>query len=61
MLQPSIETMPRPALEALQLQRLRAASAHAHEAVPAYRTKCEQAGMAPADVRTLADLRRALR
>lgn len=43
-------------LEAMQARRLRAIVAHAHATVPLYRERLEAAGIAPADVRSLADL-----
>ncbi|WP_375339568.1 phenylacetate--CoA ligase PaaK [Microbacterium rhizophilus] len=52
------ETMARAALEALQLERLRWTVRHAYENVPMYRAKFEAAGIAPDDIRTLADVER---
>ena len=43
-------------LRALQLKRLQWSVRHAYEHVASYRSKCEQAGVHPADLRTLADL-----
>lgn len=51
------ETLPREALEALQLKRLKAQVARVHETVPYYRKKMEDAGVTPDDIRTLADIR----
>ncbi|MBA3002619.1 MAG: phenylacetate--CoA ligase [Desulfurivibrio sp.] len=51
------ETLPREALEALQLKRLKAQVARVHETVPYYRKKMEDAGVTPGDIRTLADIR----
>ena len=50
------ETMPRPALAALQLARLKHTVARAYECVPAVRRKLDAAGVAPAHVGTLADI-----
>jgi phenylacetate-CoA ligase len=50
--------LPRPALEALQLRRLRAMLAYAERNVPFYRDLWSQAGVSPSSVRTLEDLRR---
>ena len=55
---PEAETLARPALEALQLERLKSTVARVSENVPLYRKKFEQAKVTPADIRTLADLRR---
>ena len=46
----------RDALEALQLERLRATLAHAYANQKPYRAKCEAAGVHPSDVKSLADL-----
>ena len=43
-------------LRALQLERLRWSLRHAYEHVPAYRAKCERAGVHPQDLRSLAEL-----
>ncbi len=45
-------------LEAEQLQRLKWSIAHTCNNVQHYRAKCEAAGVAPDDVRSLADLAR---
>jgi phenylacetate-coenzyme A ligase PaaK-like adenylate-forming protein len=45
-------------LRALQLQRLSWSLQHAYDNVPAYRGKCERAGVHPADLRRLEDLTR---
>jgi phenylacetate-CoA ligase len=55
---PEEETLARPALEALQLERLKRTVARVCESVPLYRKKFEQAKVTPGDIRTLADLRR---
>ncbi|MFO7707828.1 MAG: phenylacetate--CoA ligase, partial [Desulfobacterales bacterium] len=52
------ETMPREALEALQLRRLQATSARVYNTVPFYRRRFEEAGVSPADIHSLADLRK---
>jgi len=51
------ETLPREALEALQLKRLKAQVARVHATVPYYRKKMEDAGVTPGDIQTLADIR----
>ena len=50
------ETMPREALEAIQLRRLQANLARAYAAVPFYRQQFDQAGLKPGDIRALKDL-----
>src|ERR1700742_1205777 len=45
-------------LEAEQLARLKRSLAHAYENVALYRARCDEAGVAPDDLRTLADLAR---
>lgn len=50
------ETLPREALEALQLKRLKALVERVHAAVPYYRRKMEDAGVKPADIKSLKDL-----
>ncbi|SDE14099.1 phenylacetate--CoA ligase family protein [Desulfuromonas thiophila] len=52
------ETLPREAIEALQLKRLRQTLERAYAAVPFYRQRFGAAGVSPADLRSLADLRR---
>jgi phenylacetate-CoA ligase len=44
-------------LRALQLKRLQCSLRHAYEHVASYRSKCEQAGVHPSELRTLAELR----
>jgi phenylacetate-CoA ligase len=51
-----IETAKPKELAALQLERLRWSLAHAYEHVPHYRRKFDAARVAPADLKTLADL-----
>ncbi len=46
----------RDALEALQLERLRATLAHAYANQAPYRARCEAAGVHPSDLKSLADL-----
>jgi phenylacetate-CoA ligase len=50
------ETLPREALEALQLKRLKSLVERVYSAVPYYRQKMDQAGVRPSDIRVLADL-----
>ena len=52
------ETMPREALEAIQVRRLQATLGRAYASVPFYRKSFEDAGVAPADIKSLDDLRR---
>ena len=52
------ETMPREAMEAIQLRRLRATVERVHATVPFYREKFREAGVVPGDIRTLRDLER---
>jgi phenylacetate-CoA ligase len=52
------ETLPRPALEALQLKRLQNVLERVYANVPFYRTSFDMAGIRPGDVHTLADLQR---
>jgi phenylacetate-CoA ligase len=53
----SLETLPRAALDKMQLRRLRATVKRAFEAVPLHRLRMEAAGIAPRDVRSLEDVR----
>lgn len=50
------ETMPREALEAIQLRRLQTTVERVYANVPFYREKFREAGVTPADVKSLADL-----
>lgn len=50
------ETLPREALEALQLKRLRALVERVYAAVPYYRSKMDQSGIKPSDIEKLSDL-----
>ena len=52
------ETLPRPALEALQLKRLQVAVEMVYANVPFYKASFDKAGVRPADVRSLDDLQR---
>ena len=52
------ETMPREALEAIQLRRLQTTVERVYANVPFYREKFKEAGITPASVKSLADLRR---
>jgi len=58
MFQPELEAMPRDALEALQLARLRMALARVYANVPLYRRKFDEAGFRPEQVENLDDLKR---
>jgi len=55
---PSVETIARPALEQLQLQRLQTTVRRVAKHVPFYQQKFAELGLAPKDLRSLADLRR---
>ena len=48
--------LPRPQLEALQLQRLQSVVTRAQEHVALFRLRLEERGLKPADIRTLADI-----
>ncbi|TLM69344.1 MAG: phenylacetate--CoA ligase [Deltaproteobacteria bacterium] len=52
------ETMPRAALEALQLKRLQNTVTRVYEKVPFYRESLSKAGIRPEQIRSLDDLRR---
>ncbi len=52
------ETLPRPALEALQLKRLRDVLERVYTSVPFYRLSFDKAGIRPSDVNSLQDLQR---
>ncbi len=52
------ETLPREALEAIQLRRLQALCERLYALVPFYKQKFDGAGLKPGDVRSLQDLRR---
>jgi phenylacetate-CoA ligase len=53
---PACECMPRKGLKALQLMRLKKVVKTAWDKIPYYRKKMEVAGVAPKDIRSLADL-----
>ena len=55
---PKFETMPRPEMEKLQLERLKALVARVYEKVPFYRQAFQQKGITPDSIKTLADLRK---
>jgi phenylacetate-CoA ligase len=50
------ETMPREALEAIQLRRLQSVVARVYNTVPFYKKHFDEAGVKPDDIRTLNDL-----
>lgn len=52
------ETLPRQALEALQLKRLQATVARVYASVPFYRQSLDRAGVTPESIKSLADLQR---
>lgn len=52
------ETMPREALEAIQLRRLQATVERVYANVAFYREKFKKAGISPTDIRTMDDLQR---
>lgn len=52
------ECIPRAALDALQLERLRATVARVYESVPLYRRKFDEVGVRPADIASLSDARK---
>ena len=54
----AIETMPRPQLAALQFERLRKMLERAYRDVPHYRRSFDEAGVKPADLKSLTDLAR---
>ncbi|WP_243662838.1 phenylacetate--CoA ligase family protein [Hydrogenispora ethanolica] len=55
---PEIETMPRHELEKLQVERLRRTVERVYQHVPFYRQKLDEAGIGPAEIRSVADLAR---
>ena len=55
---PEAETMNRSELEQLQLARLQSTVRHVYENVPMYRTRLDEAGVRPEDIRTLSDIRK---
>jgi len=52
------ETLPREALEAIQLRRLQATLERVQAVVPFYREQFHKAGVTPADIKSLGDLQR---
>ena len=54
--QKDIETMPRPELEALQLERLKRIVAYVYERVPFYRKRLDDAGVKPEKIKALSDI-----
>ena len=52
------ETLPREALEAIQLRRLQTTLQRVYATVPFYRRQLDLVGLKPSDVKSLADLRR---
>lgn len=52
------ETMPREALEAIQLRRLQTTVERVYANVPFYREKFTEAGVSPSDIRSIDDLRK---
>ncbi len=52
------ETMPREALEAIQLRRLQTTVERVYANVPFYREKFTEAGVSPSDIRNVQDLRK---
>lgn len=54
--QKDIETMERPELEALQLERLKRIVAYVYDRVPFYRKRLDDAGVKPEKIKTLSDI-----
>jgi phenylacetate-CoA ligase len=52
-----IETLPRPGLESIQLNRLQKLVHRMYETVAPYKAKMDEAGVKPGDIQSLADLR----
>ncbi len=52
------ETLPREAIESLQLKRLQQTVERVYATVPFYRTSFDKAGLKPSDIKTLEDLQR---
>ena len=52
------ETLPREAIESLQLKRLQQTVERVYAAVPFYQKSFDDAGIKPADIKSLADLQR---
>ena len=51
-----METLPRPQLERLQLERLQRMAVYCYERVPFYHEKFDQAGFDPYKIKALSDL-----
>lgn len=51
------ETLPRPALEALQIKRLQDVTRRVYERVPFYKKKFDEAGIKPGDIKSINDLK----
>ena len=56
MFNPEMETMPHEQMRALQLERLKRMVAYCYERVPMYRTRMDEMGVKPEDIRTLSDV-----
>jgi len=56
--QPKYELMAREELEALQLRRLKSVAEKVYKNVPFYQKKFQEAGVAPEDIKSLADISR---
>jgi phenylacetate-CoA ligase len=52
------ETLPRPAIEALQLKRLQDVTKRVYERVPFYKKKFDEAGVKPNDIKSIDDLQK---
>jgi len=52
------ETMPREALEAIQLKRLQTVLSHVYATVPFYKKKLDDAGILPGDIKSLKDIQK---
>lgn len=53
-----METLDRPSMEAIQLERLQRTVKRVYERVPMYRERLDAAGVKPEDIQTLRDLQR---
>ena len=53
---PEIECMPRPELEAMQLERLKEMVRYAYDNTVYYKRSFDEAGVSPDDIQTLADI-----
>lgn len=58
MYQPDLETMPRPQLEQLQLQRAQEVMKYVYQRIPLYGERFDSAQVSPEDLQTLDDLKR---